>query len=259
MKTVVSRDNPTFKALRLLADDGREQRRQGRTLLDGPHLVAEYFARVGLPEMLIVSEGGTRNSEVEQLLEHFGDGNVVCLKNALFAEISPVATPVGIAALIPIPPARSDAITESCVLLENVQDAGNIGSIMRSAAAAGIRHVALGPGCAGVWTPKVLRAAQGAHFSLDLRERVDLVGFAKTYPGLSIATVASDGEVLYDLDLTGAVAWILGNEGSGLSPELAAAAKACATIPLATASESLNVAAAAAVCFFEADRQKRCS
>lgn len=258
MKSIASRDNPTFKALRLLAEDGRLQRREGRTLLDGPHLVAEYLSRVGLPELLLVSDSGLGNAEVADILERSGSLDAICLKDGLFAEISPVATPVGIAAVIPIPAVRNDPITESCALLENVQDAGNIGSILRSAAAAGIGHVVLGPGCAGVWTPKVLRAAQGAHFSLDLRERGDLIGMAKAYPGLSIATVATgDSRPLYGLDLKGPVAWIFGNEGGGLSPELAAAAKIRATIPLAATSESLNVAAAAAVCFFEASRQIR--
>lgn len=258
MKSIVSRDNPTFKTLRLLAEDGRVQRREGRTLLDGPHLVAEYLAKVGLPELLLVSDSGLRNPEVTGILERCGSRDVISLKDGLFAEISPVSTPVGIAAVITVPALRSDPITESCALLENVQDAGNIGSILRSAAAAGIGHVVLGPGCAGVWTPKVLRAAQGAHFSLDIRERGDLIGIAKSYPGLSVATVAAgDSRSLYELDLKGPVAWIFGNEGGGLSPQLAAAARLRATIPLVAASESLNVAAAAAVCFFEAGRQKR--
>lgn len=258
MKTIASRDNSTFKALRLLADDGREQRRQGRTVLDGPHLVGEHLSRFGQPEMVLVSESGLQHPEVGELLGRCETGKLVHLKDALFAEISPVATPVGIAAVIAIPAESREPVTDSCVLLENVQDAGNIGSILRSTAAAGVRHVMLGTGCAGAWSPKVLRAAQGAHFSLDLRERADLAAQVMTYPGLTVATVADpSGNSLYDVDLSGPVAWIFGNEGSGLSPTLAALAKIRATIPLASASESLNVAAAAAVCLFEAARQRR--
>lgn len=258
MKTIASRDNATFKALRLLADEGREQRRQGRTVLDGPHLLGEYLSRIGQPEMVLVSESGLEHPEVSELLSRCETGRLVHLKDALFAEVSPVATPVGIAAVVAIPAESKEPVTDSCVLLENVQDAGNIGSILRSAAAAGVRHVMLGSGCAGAWSPKVLRAAQGAHFSLDLRERADLPAQVMAYPGLTVATVADPtSNSLYDADLRGPVAWIFGNEGSGLSPSLAALAKIQATIPLATTSESLNVAAAAAICLFEAARQKR--
>lgn len=257
MKSITSRDNPKFKALRQLADDPKEQRRTGRTLLDGPHLVAEYLAKRGQPETLLVSESGLGHAEVATLMNRCGDVDVLCLKDSLFAQLSPVATPVGIAAVIPIPPAGQGAVQESCVVLENVQDAGNIGSILRSAAAAGVGYVILGPGCAGVWTPKVLRAAQGAHFSLDLREREDLLEFISVYPGLSIATLAQCPKSIYQLNLAGPVAWLFGNEGAGLSPELASAAKQRATIPLAAASESLNVAAAAAVCLFETIRQQQ--
>ncbi|HEX8961371.1 MAG TPA: RNA methyltransferase, partial [Rhodocyclaceae bacterium] len=111
-------------------------------------------------------------------------------------------------------------------------------------------------GCAGAWTLRVLRAAQGAHFGLSIREHADLAAIVRDYPGLSVATVVGGGTSIYQLDLRGPVAWILGNEGAGVSDELAAAAKARASIPMASGSESLNVAAAAAVCLFEAQRQR---
>lgn len=256
MKTVGSRDNPGFKALKELAGDAREQRRQQKTLLDGIHLVEEYRARVGEPEIIVVSESGLGNVEVAAVLAATS-AQVLCLRDALFSAVSSLANSAGLAAVIAIPPAPTAPLTASCVILENVQDAGNVGTILRSAAAAGIRDIVLGPGCAGAWTPRVLRAAQGAHFGLALREADDLVTIVAGFPGLSIATLASGGTPLYELDLRGPVAWIFGNEGAGVSPALAAAAKARATIPMAGESESLNVAAAAAVCLFEAFRQRR--
>jgi TrmH family RNA methyltransferase len=141
-------------------------------------------------------------------------------------------------------------------LLDAVQDAGNVGTLLRTAAAAGVRDVLLGPGCAGVWTPRVLRAAQGAHFGLRIREQVDLADFLENYPGNSVATVARAGQSLYALDLKSPAAWLFGNEGSGLAPALIAAARTRATIPLAAGTESLNVAAAAAICLFEMRRQR---
>jgi TrmH family RNA methyltransferase len=141
-----------------------------------------------------------------------------------------------------------------------VQDAGNVGAILRTAAAAGVPHVVLGKGCAGAWLPRVLRAGQGAHFSLRIREGIDLPAWLAERPAVaahSIATVARDGTEIYRTDLRGPAAWLLGNEGAGLSPHLIQMAGRRITIPLATDTESLNVAAAAAVCLFEAVRQRR--
>ncbi len=256
MKSIASRDNPTFKALRLLAKDGREQQRQRRAVIDGVHLVSEYRARVGLPQLLAVSESGEGNPEIQAALAAHVGVEVLRLRDALFAEISGMPSPVGILATIAIPDVPSEPPQDSCVLLEGIQDAGNVGTLLRTAAAAGVREALLGPGCAGAWTLRVLRAAQGAHFGLAIREHADLAAILKSYDGLSVATVVGGGTPLYELDLRGPVAWIFGNEGAGVSQSLGALAKVRATIPMAADSESLNVAAAAAVCLFEALRQK---
>ncbi|MBU0753384.1 MAG: RNA methyltransferase [Gammaproteobacteria bacterium] len=253
MKTLASRDNSTFKALRAIADDPR---RHGRTLLDGPHLLAAYLDKVGPPLRVAVSEAGAAHPEVEALLGRCAGCETLALRDALFAELSGVETPVGILAEIAIPLQPMTNVAASCVLLDAVQDAGNVGTILRTAAAAGIRDVVLGSGCAGAWTSKVLRAGQGAHFDIVIRERVDLPDFLANYAGVGIATVAREGESLYDLDLAGPVAWIFGNEGAGISEKSALAARRRTTIPLAPGCESLNVAAAAAICLFEERRQK---
>jgi TrmH family RNA methyltransferase len=248
-KIIASRDNPTFKAL-------RAQRDPGRALLDGPHLLAAYLDKVGLPLRVIASESGQANAEVTALLARCEGVEAFCLRDALFRELSATEAPVGILAEIAVPAPPAGAVSGSCVVLDAVQDAGNVGTILRTAAAAGIRDVVLGPGCAGAWTAKVLRAGQGAHFDLALREHADLSGFLAAYAGTSVATVARDGEPLYALDLVGPVAWIFGNEGAGVSEISALAARRRATIPLAPGCESLNVAAAAAICLFEERRQK---
>jgi TrmH family RNA methyltransferase len=252
-KLIASRENALFKALRALTDDPR---RQGRALLDGIHLVATCFARGVAVKQLLVSESGRQNAEIDALLRDAQGVDCVILRDSLFREISGVRSPTGIAAVIEIPLAPSSDLSGDAVLLDQVQDAGNVGAILRSAAAAGVRDVLLGPGCAGAWTPRVLRAGQGAHFSLTIREQVDLAAAMAACPATSVATVASGGESLYELDLTGPIVWLVGNEGAGLSPELAAAATMRATIPLASGTESLNVAAATAVCLFEASRQR---
>ena len=255
-KLITSRSNPTVKALRALSADAREQRQQGRTLLDGPHLVAVYLERVGRPERLVASESGLADPEVRQLLAAVPAADILEVSDGLFREISGIATPVGLLAVIAIPGSPPTLAPGACVLLDAIQDAGNVGTIMRTTAAAGIGQIALGPGCAGAWTPRVLRAAQGAHFNLNILEQADLLAIVRARGQASVAAVAREGTSLYQLDLTGDIAWIFGNEGLGVSPALAALAARRATIPMAAGSESLNVAAAAAVCLFEERRQQ---
>lgn len=257
MKTIASRDNPTFKALRDLSQDAREQRRQGKALIDGPHLLQAYLGHGGRPDQVIVSEGGLENAEVQGLLAVLEGIETLCLRDTLFKEISGIPSPVGILAVIRVPAISPDQkITGSCVVLDGLQDAGNVGSILRTAAAAGVRDVILGPGCAGAWSPKVLRAGQGAHFGLTIREQVNLLEFLTHWGGTTIATVARDGQSLFELKLTSPIAWLFGAEGRGLAADLAARADIRAVIPMAAGSESLNVGAAAAICLFEQLRQR---
>jgi RNA methyltransferase, TrmH family len=257
MKTLTSRDNPAFKSLRELSQDAREQRKQGLALLDGPHLLQAYRSAGGRPEQLVISETGLNNPEVLALLACFPDTPTLCLRDSLFKEISGTVNPVGILAkiAIPIPPSLLP-VNGSCVVLDELQDAGNVGSIIRTAAAAGIGQVVLGSGCAGAWTPKVLRAAQGGHFSLIIREQVNLKEFLASWHGRIIATVARDGNSLFASRLSPPNAWLFGSEGRGLAPELAAFATTRVMIPMTSGSESLNVAAAAAICLFEEVRQQ---
>lgn len=253
MRHIGSRENEQFKALRALAGDPRGH---GRTLVDGIHLVATCLAcGIGVKQLL-VSESGRNNAEIVALLQGAEKIDRLSLRDSLFRELSGVNAPTGIAAVIDIPVAPTGWPMGDAVLLDAVQDAGNVGAILRTAAAAGVRDVLLGPGCAGAWTPRVLRGGQGAHFSLAIREQVDPAAALAACPAISVATVASGGTSLYQLDLSGPILWLVGNEGAGLSAELVAAAKLRATIPLAAGTESLNVAAATAVCLFEASRQR---
>lgn len=257
MKHITSRVNPDFKALQALGASGRDQRKHGLTLLEGSHLVTAYHSKVGAPERLIVSDQALGRSEIAQLVKTLAGTDTLCLTDRLFGEISDLATPSGIAAVIKIPAlAANVARVGSTVLLDAVQDAGNVGSVLRTAAAAGIVDVFLGPGCAGAWTPRVLRAAQGAHFDLRVHERADLISVMEAFSGMTLAATVRAGDNLYDLDLGGDVAWLFGNEGAGVSQAHAARATRRVVIPMASGSESLNVAAAAAICIFEEARQK---
>lgn len=257
MKKITSRDNPTFRQLRALADSSRERRKQNRTLLDGMHLVDAYYSRFGLPELLAVSESGAQQAEIRDFLARLPRTAPHMFGDALFREVSPVTTPTGILALIPIPhPSPAAAITGSCVLLEAIQDAGNLGSILRSSAAAGIADIFLGPGCTQAWSPRVLRAAMGAHFLLRIHEHAALDQVINDFDGISVSTRLDANATIFELDLTGPVAWVFGNEGGGLTADTTRLTLHAARIPMPGKAESLNVAAATSICLFEEVRQK---
>ncbi len=265
MKSLTSRDNPFFRQLIKLEDSVRQRRAVGLTLLDGIHLISAYRLALGPPKTLIVSESGCENMEIKRLLaEQEADVDMVVLSDVLFREVSPVKTPTGIMALISIPPAATISVHKDgkgergepfCVLLEAIQDPGNLGSILRSAAAAGASDVYLSDGCADAWSPKTLRAAMGAHFLLRIHERSDLAEVARAFNGKVIATVLEAKLSLYQIRLTGPIAFVFGNEGMGLSEVVLQATSEQISIPMPGGTESLNAAAAAAVCFFERVRQ----
>jgi TrmH family RNA methyltransferase len=205
----------------------------------------------------VVSEDAETHDEIRELLACHDDVERIVLSPALFKDVSGVVSPVGILAVIALPAPAPPSLVEDCVVLDGVQDAGNVGTILRTAAAAGIGQAILGRGCAGVWTPRVLRAAQGGHFGLTLHEQIDLPEFLARYQGVSVAAVVSGGVPLYGFSCTDRLAWVFGSEGEGVSPEVLHAVRQRISIPMASGSESLNVASAAAVCLFEMCRQRR--
>lgn len=261
MKSITSRENSFFKQLVKLTESAAQRRTSELTLLDGAHLIDAYHAALGLPRSLIISESAGENEEIKRLLAQLGTEqvvNVVTLSEALFREVSPVKTPSGIIALIAIPARDVIHVCQDesfCVLLEAIQDPGNLGSILRSAAAAGAGDAYLSTGCADAWSPKALRAAMGAHFQLRIHEQSDLAKVAQGFNGKVIATTLQAKTSLYQTRLTGPVAFVFGNEGMGLSEAVLQAVSEQVTIPMPGGMESLNAAAAAAVCFFERVRQ----
>lgn len=259
MKSIISRENPHFKALKKLGQSSRERRKSGRMVLDGMHLVESLVASGQPPIEIIVSGSGLGKREITRFLAHFDfSSKLTQVSDALFAELAPVETPSGILAIAAIPEftGKIDAGKDT-ILLDGVQDPGNLGSILRSAAAAGFVQVLLSEDCAHAWSPKVLRAGMGAHFQLQLRENVELRNFLDNYKGRAVLTTLDDtAAALYDLDLCSPIAWVFGNEGQGVRPELMSATHLHARIPMPGVSESLNVAAAAAICLFETIRQR---
>ena len=258
MKTIRSRDNPFVKQLVALAHSSRERRKVGLTVLDGVHLVRAYIDAMGSPHAIAVAESALARAEVSALLVDCSPHLVNVLADKLMAEASSLDSPAFVIAMAATPRAHVTPQDASVLVLEDIQDPGNVGSLLRTAAAAGITEILLSRTTAFAWSPKVLRAAQGAHFLLNIVEGADVVAYTQNHSGQSLALVPrGEGVVrLHDVDMTGPIAILVGNEGAGLSQELVAAAKHRVTIPMPGKVESLNAAAAGAVCLFEMVRQR---
>ena len=256
MRRVSSRDNPRLNAVARLIASSRERRKEGRCVLEGENLVAAYCRRYGAPEVLLVCEDALERPDIESLASQTAPQSTLLVSGQRWAEVSQVAPALGVLAVVSAPLPRFEKAADFCLLLEAVQDPGNLGSILRSAAAAGVAQVFLSVGCAFAWSPKVLRAGQGGHFHLDIFENIDLLAWANRYQGNLVAAVPGGGESVFDADLSSPLAIAIGNEGAGLSSELQAAAKQRVRIPMPGGFDSLNAAAAAAVCLFECVRRQ---
>src|SRR5512139_537030 len=252
---ISSRDNPIFKRLKKLAESARARREAQMTLLDGEHLLTAYLDAGGQPHTL-VRAASFDAAQFARLTARCPQAKALALPDALFAELAPVTTPTGVLAEAAwlAPPAR-DAVP-LVIVLEDIQDPGNLGSMLRSGAAAGATLAVLSRGCHDPWSPKALRGGQGAQFVLPLLTGADVVEWLAGFAGESLALALADDNSLYARRLTGPLALIVGNEGAGLSQGVCEAASATIRIPMAGRIESLNAAAALAVAVFEAARQR---
>ncbi|RDU99569.1 TrmH family RNA methyltransferase [Trinickia dinghuensis] len=258
MKSITSRDNPLYKRVKALAASTHQQKKGGQALLEGFHLAGAYLDVAGQPETCIVTEGALQHDEAQAIVARVDAERVVVLPDALFGQLSSVVHGVGMLLLVrKIGATLPERVRESCVVLDGVQDAGNVGSILRSAAAAGVKQVFCAPGTAYAWSSKVLRSAMGAHFLLDVHEDVEAATLIERLAVPAAITDSHAPQALYDCDLSGPIAWVFGNEGAGVSAAWRGAVTHRLTIPQPGGMESLNVAAAAAICLFEQCRQQR--
>ncbi len=239
-----SRDNAFVKDLRRLAQDTTAYRKQGRVWLEGDHLCRAALARGLRASVAVFSESFWPSARVEYVQDAI---KTIVLADALFADISGLESPARMGFILDLPaPAalRADAAT---VVLDRVQDAGNVGSILRSASAFGFRQVVAIKGSAALWSPKVLRAGMGAHFALNLIEGVGLED-AQALQVPLVVTSSHAGDYLHLAALPWPCAWVMGHEGQGVSAALEERAALRIRIAQPGGEESLNVAAAAAIC-----------
>lgn len=245
---VTARDNPLLQRVRKLAADPGAYRKQGQVWLEGDHLVAAALKRsVALDELVFAESAWQERSEWRVWGGHAR--RTLRVPDALFKRLSGLESPPRVGALIQTPAAATvdpDAFT---LVLDRLQDAGNVGSILRSAAAFGATQVLAIKGTAALWSPKVLRAGMGAHFGLRLIESLSVVDLGALRVPM-LATSPHGGLRLGSGRLPHPCAWVLGHEGQGVDPLLMAACAHTVCIPQPGGEESLNVAAAAAVCLY---------
>ncbi len=277
MKGITSRSNPWFKAMRQDVRQAGRGRGEGGVWLEGVHLCQEYLQRVGAPVWAVFdarrlekgggADGAARGSgdaeagpdaALQGLLQAVPPDRVVAVPPDMLEQLGDVAGAQGVGFWVNHPGVRHPAALDGdWVLLDRLQDPGNVGSILRTCAAAGITQVGLLAGSAAAWAPKVLRAAQGAHFALKIVEHLEPDWVADHLRVPLCVTTLEGGSDLYSQDLHGPRAWLLGHEGQGVAPHWLGRADQRVFIPQEPGVESLNVAAAAAVCLFEQRRQRR--
>ena len=251
---ITSRDNALLVRLRKLARHPGDYRKFGHVLLEGEHLCQAWAARGGAPALhAVMTETAWHEGRFVELAE--AATATVIVSDAAMADLGTLDTPVPVAFVVPLPARRQMEPDAPSVVLDRVQDTGNVGSILRSAAVFGFGQVIALQGTASLWSPKVLRAAMGAHFGLLLVEGVEpesLAGLAVPLLGTSSHAVLA----LPDASLPWPSAWVFGNEGAGARADVQARCAALVRIPQPGGQESLNVAAAAAVCLYEASRSR---
>jgi TrmH family RNA methyltransferase len=250
---VSSRGNPTLALVRRLLRDSGAYRKGAAVWLEGDHLLRACLARSRRLQTLIVADSAWEQTTLQALAP--GAQRVLLVADALFKELSSLPSPACIGALIELPAEASMRNDAPTLILDRVQDAGNVGSILRSAAAMGVEQVLALKGTAALWSPKVLRAGMGAHFGLQLHEALSLDDLAELRMPW-VATSSHAATLLHQTQLPSPCAWVFGHEGQGVAPDVGARCAYTLRIAQPGGEESLNVAAAVAICLYEGFRQR---
>ena len=243
-QVVTSRDNALLKELRRLTQDSTAYRKQGRVWLEGDHLCRAALARGLKPTLAVFAESFWPQARTEW---GTAAAKTVLVADSLFNGLSGLESPAPMAFVIDLPLAPALDPHAASVILDRVQDAGNVGAILRSAGAFGFRQVIALKGTAALWSPKVLRAWMGAHFGLRLLESAEPAVLAALAVPI-LMTSSHHGDTLHRATLPWPCAWALGHEGQGVGDAVRAFASQSVRIVQPGGEESLNVACAAAIC-----------
>lgn len=253
VKAITSRDNPLLVRLRKLAGDPSAYRKLGEVWIEGDHLCSAFLQRGGVAPQAVITEPAWELPALRELANRAD--MVAVIPQALMAGLSTLESPAPLAFALPWQGQGTLQPKAPTVVLDRLQDAGNVGAIIRSAAAFGFSQVVALKGTAALWSPKVLRAGMGAHFGLNLVEGVDEAALAELKVPL-LATSSHATQAIHQVKLPWPSAWVLGHEGQGVSAALLQRCEQALRIPQPGGEESLNVAAAAAVCLYESARQR---
>ena len=253
VKQIASRDNPLLVKLRKLVHDPAGYRKTGRAWIEGEHLCDAYVRRGGKPSQAVIAAAAWMRPAQRRLAEQAGQVAVVA--DELMAGFSTLESAAPIGFLVDVPAAGALDPAAPSVVLDRLQDAGNVGTILRSAAAFGFAQVVALKGTAALWSPKVLRAGMGAHFALNLIEGAQADALADLAVPL-LATSSHAADELHRAALPWPCAWVFGHEGQGVATDLLARCATTLRIAQPGGEESLNVAAAAAVCLYESARRR---
>ena len=256
---IASRDNAFLKALRKLTHDPAAYRKQGRIWLEGDHLCRAALVRGVQPQAAVFSRSLWEQGIAQEW--HAGLDRVHVLEDALFAQLSGLESAARMgyvlsAAAMLQRHGNMDAAANT-VVLDRIQDAGNVGSILRSASALGFKQVLALQGTAAMWSPKVLRAGMGAHFGLHLFEGCSLHDVEGLQVPLLVTHRQGSG-LLHGVTLPTPCAWVFGHEGQGVDSTLVQRAAQLLRIDQPGGEESLNVAAAAAICLHASATSPSC-
>lgn len=253
VKAIRSRDNPLVLRLRKLTADPDAYRKIGQVWIEGDHLCSALLERGGYPMQAVIAEEAWDRPALREMALQAQD--VAVLPAALMAGVSLLGSPAPIGFISAWPGPGEIRPHEPSIVIDRLQDAGNVGSVLRTAAAFGFGQCLALKGTAALWSGKVLRAGMGAHFGLNLVELASIDHLDALRVPL-IATSSHAQQVLHEVDLPWPCAWVMGHEGQGVSESLAARCSLMLRIPQPGGEESLNVAAAAAVCLYESNRQR---
>jgi RNA methyltransferase, TrmH family len=253
VEALSSRDNPLFVKVRKLLRDPVAYRKLGFIWLEGDHLGSAWRARGGLGGEAVFTEAAWARTERRALAQ--GVSRVALVSDSLMRELSALESPPDCGFLVPWEGTGEVVPGVDTVVLDRLQDAGNVGAILRSAAALGVKQVVALKGTAALWSPKVLRAGMGAHFALRLVEAAGAPALDEL--GLPLLGTSSHTSLeLHRCRLPSPATWVFGHEGQGMDPGLAVRCEVVVRIPQPGGEESLNVAAAAAICLYESLRQR---
>lgn len=252
-RVVTSRDNPLLVKLRKLAAEPAAYRKLGQLWVEGDHLCDAFLKRGGRPAQSVITEAAWEQPALRELAR--AADVVTIVPTALMAALSTLESPAPLGFVLPWSDKGAIQPLAPTVILDRLQDAGNVGTVLRTAAAFGFTQCIALKGTAALWSGKVLRAGMGAHFGLNLVDQAAEADLDALRSPL-LGTSSHAPQALHEVDLPWPCAWVMGHEGQGMSAGLAARCVQMLRIPQPGGEESLNVGAAAAICLYESNRQR---